>query len=129
PPRLDARSPPMRRTKLFVPAMFIGIGAAAGAAAPSVARAQSQDFHLVHQSIQIDRTKKIAMFKLTFDQPPSFTAVDNGQPEAFQYEIAAHGPAISDKPITFDDIDTIIRGGEIWEGQGIPLRTRDGEGG
>ena len=114
-----------RRNKLFAPAIFISIGAAS---VPMVARAESQDFHLVDQSVEVDRTNGLATFSLTFDQHPSFVAIDSGQLKAFQYEVDVDSQDTS-KPIVFDQIDTIIRGGEIWEGQGIPVRDRDGNGG
>ena len=114
-----------RRTKLFAPAVFISIGAAS---VPIAARAESQDFHLVDQSVQVDRTSGLATFSLTFDQHPSFVAIDSGQLKAFHYEVDVDSQDTS-KPIMFDQIDTIIRGGEIWEGQGIPVRDRDGNGG
>ena len=114
----------MRRSKLLVPAVFIAIVPASA----TLARAESQDFHLVDQSVEVNRTDMTATFSLTFDQHPSFVAIDNGQLEAFQYEIDAHSVSV-DKPITFNDITTVIRGAEIFEGQGIPVRDRDGDGG
>jgi hypothetical protein len=114
-----------RSSKLLTPAVLISIGAAS---APIAARAESQNFHLVDQSVEVDRTNGIATFSLTFDQHPSFVAIDSGQLKAFQYEIDANSTDAS-KPIGFDQIDTIIRGAEIWEGQGIPVRDRDGNGG
>jgi hypothetical protein len=114
----------MRRTKLFLPAVFISIGAASATAL----RAESQDFHFVDQSVDVDRVNGIATFSLTFDQHPSFVAIDSGQLQTFQYEIDAD-TVDNDTPITFDDVDAVIRGGEIFAGQGIPIRERDGSGG
>jgi hypothetical protein len=106
---------------------MIGIGAASSGGG-SIARGESQDFHLVDHSVEVDRTKQVATFSLTFDQHPSFVAIDNGQLEAFQFEIDVDSH-VNDRPVAFDDIDTIIRGAEIFEGQGIPVRDRDGQGG
>ena len=113
----------MRRSKLLFPAIIVAIGTPG-----SVLRAESQNFHLVDQSVEVDRVHKTATFSLTFDQQPSFVAIDNTQLEAFQYEIDAHKNSL-DTPIEFKDIDAIIRGGEIFEGQGLPIRQRDGDGG
>ena len=113
-----------RRSRLLAPAVFLTIGAASA----GIVRAESQDFHLVDQSVEVNRTDGIATFSLTFDQRPSFVAIDSGQLKAFQYEIDTNSDDAS-KPIVFDQIDTIIRGAEIWEGQGIPVRDRDGNGG
>jgi hypothetical protein len=114
-----------RRARLLLaPAVFFSISAASS----GIVRAESQDFHLIDQSVEVNRTDKVATFRLTFDQHPSFVAIDSGQLKAFQYEIDANSDDAS-KPIGFDQIDTIIRGAEIWEGQGIPVRDRDGNGG
>jgi hypothetical protein len=94
----------------------------------AIVRAESQDFLLIDQSVDVNRTDGVATFSLTFDQHPSFVAIDSGQLKAFQYEIDVNSNDPS-TPIVFDQIDTIIRGAEIWEGQGIPVRERDGNGG
>jgi hypothetical protein len=120
----------MPRRKLFVPAIVISVGGIGGigAASPQLARAESQNFHLVDQSVEVSPLRGTATFSLTFDQHPSFVAIDNGQLEAFQYEVDVDNQNTT-KPIGFDDIDTVIRGAEIFEGQGIPVRDRDGSGG
>jgi hypothetical protein len=114
-----------RARRLLAPSVFLSIAAAS---MPGIVRAESQDFHLVDQSVEVNRTDGIATFSLTFDQHPSFVAIDSGQLKAFQYEIDVNSEDAT-KPIGFDQIDTIIRGAEIWEGQGIPVRERDGNGG
>ena len=111
----------MRRS-IVLSAALIGFGAAV------VAKASVVPFSLVSHSVEVNRTGETATFTLEFDHPPNFHANGNGQPDAFQYEIDADTAEIG-TGIGFNSLDTVIRGGEIWEGNGLPVRDRDGEGG
>jgi hypothetical protein len=91
--------------------------------------AGSQDFRFIKQSLTVDPAARTATFSLTFSQPPSFVAVGGSQLEAFQYEIDTGSEDIS-KPIPPSSLDTIIRGGEIFETSNtIPVRDATGDGG
>ena len=111
----------MRRS-IVLSAVLIGFGAAA------VSQASVVPFSLVSHSVEVNRTSDTATFTLTFDHAPNFNPSGDGQPDAFQYEIDADTAEIGEG-IGFNSLDTVIRGGEIWEGNGIPVRERDGAGG
>ncbi len=122
----------MRRTRVR---RSSSAAAAAGAACVfatvgivSHANADPVDFHIVSNSVSVDRAKNSATFTLTFDQKPDFVAVDNGQPDAFQYEIDADSTSMG-RTIGFNDVDAVVRGGEIFEGKGLPVRSPSGDGG
>lgn len=110
----------MRRT-LIAATVVVGLSG-------SPLLAESQDFHIVNHSVSVDDANRTAEFSVTFDQTPTFFAVNGGQLKAFQYEVDAHSTSL-DSPIALSDVDSIIRGGEIWEGNGIPVRESTGEGG
>jgi hypothetical protein len=109
----------MRRAAIL-PAMLVGFGAA-------VASADPVDFQIVDQSVHVDKAQKVATFTLTFSAEPDFTAAP--QTHAFQYEVDAGWAGKPDGGMGFEHITTVIRGGEIWEGNGLPVRNRDGNGG
>ena len=113
----------MRRA-VFVPAVLVGLGAAAASGAPV-------EFQLFSQSVQVDKPAGTATFTILFNQTPDFSGDANTrQPNAFQYEI---DPNWNGQPVTggisFEQIATVVRGSEIWEGAGLPIRDRDGNGG
>jgi len=113
----------MRRA-VFVPAMLAGLGAAAASGAPV-------DFQLVSQSVQVDKASSTSTFTILFNQTPDFSGNANTkQPDAFQYEIdpSWNGETVTGG-ISFEQIATVVRGSEIWEGAGLPIRNRDGNGG
>jgi hypothetical protein len=120
----------MRRTNLH-PALATGLGAtlaAAGAATTAcTARAQSVDFKIIDQSCSVDLKRAAVTFSVTFDRAPDFSNVHSRQANTFQYEIDADGSDFA-RPLDFTDVDSVIRGGEIWEGHGLPIRDRDGIG-
>jgi hypothetical protein len=114
----------MRRSMLFT-AVLVGLGAVS-----SVARAHTEDFHIVDHSVVVDDVAKTATFRLSFDREPRFFLPHGGgggQPNAFQYEIDVD--TATRGPIAWDGIDTVVRGGEIFAGSEIPIRDRDGDGG
>ena len=111
----------MRATKL-VPAAVIGLSLATAAKAGPV------DLLIVSNSVDVDTENRTATFTLDFDRAPNFAAGESGQADAFQYEIDTKTSTFENE-ITFDDISSVIRGSEIWEGKGLPIRARDGEGG
>ncbi len=113
----------MRRA-VILPAIVAALGAVTAQAGPV-------SFQLVSQSLQVDRAAKNATFRLTFNQAPDFAlAPGDGQANAFQYEIDSDwSGGGSSADIGFADIDSVIRGSEIWEGAGLPIRQRDGAGG
>jgi hypothetical protein len=93
----------------------------------SAARGAEVDFHIVDQAVSVDRNAGTATFMLKFDRAPDFVAIDHGQAHAFQYELDADGASLAN-PIEWDQIDSVIRGAELWEGRGLPVRDRDGDG-
>jgi hypothetical protein len=111
----------MRRS-IVLPAVLVGLGAA------SVGRGSAVNFHLVSDSVEVNQPARTATFKLNFDQPPDFIPVGQAQKDAFQYEIDANHASFG-QPIGYGDISAVIRGNEIWQGNGIPVRQRDGDGG
>lgn len=97
----------------------------------SSAFAATEDFHVVSQSVAVDRAAGTATFTLDFDREPRFFLPHGGggdQPDGFQIEVDADYNQF-DRPIAFDDIDAVVRGAEIFAGDGIPVRDRDGDGG
>ena len=112
----------MRRWPIYSAAVLAGLGGAANA------RGEAVDFKIVAQAITVNKTNSTATFELTFDRKPQFIPTPHGESDAFQYEIDADTTSLS-RGIDFSDIDTVIRGNEIFEGQGIPIRQRDGDGG
>jgi hypothetical protein len=114
----------MRRA-VILPAVLAGLGAAAASAEPVT-------FEIVSQSALVDKVGKTATFTLTFNQAPDFTLVPgDGQANAFQYEIDPNWAGQDDGTgaLSFNDIQTIVRGSEIFAGTGLPVRERDGVGG
>ncbi len=114
----------MRRGVIF-PAVLVGLGAAAAWAEPV-------NFEIVSQNALVDKAGKNATFRLTFNQTPDFALVPgNGQANTFQYEIDPNwgGQGDPGASLSFNDISSIVRGAEVFQGAGLPLRERDGDGG
>jgi hypothetical protein len=108
----------MRRRAIF-PAVVIGL------VGPAV-RAESVDFQLVSQSVQVDMPSRTATFSITFNRAPDFAAdPDSQQVNGFQYEVDAAWRG-EEAPMDFDHISTVLRGSELFEGKGLPIRDRDG---
>jgi hypothetical protein len=113
------------RRGVILPAVLVGLGAAAASAEPV-------NFEIVSQNAVVDKVGKTATFTLTFNQAPNFALVPgNGQANSFQYEIDPNwgGQGDPDGAITFNDISSIVRGAEVFQGAGLPIRERDGDGG
>jgi hypothetical protein len=118
------------RRRAMVPAAAVIASLGAGA----FASAESVDFQIVSHAVQVDQAGQSATFTLTFNQPPNFlTAPGQGQPNSFQYEVDAawSGPPAGgvDQVISFNHITSVIRGAEVSAGNGLPIRSRDGDGG
>lgn len=121
---------PRRPSFLAALVMFVVVAAVVASSAVE-ARAHTEDFHLVAHSVAVDEAAGTATFSLTFDREPRFFLPHGGggaQPNAFQYEIDADTEA-KPGPVEWDDIDVVVRGAEIFRGDGIPIRDRDGDGG
>lgn len=114
----------MRRS-VIVPAVLAGL---TSAALVQSARADVVDLQIVDQGVSVDRAAGSASFSLTFNRTPDFVAIDHDQPDTFQYEIDADTTDLS-ASFGVKQIDSVIRGGEIWEGKGLPIRETTGEGG
>ncbi|MEA2736493.1 MAG: hypothetical protein QOE14_2944 [Humisphaera sp.] len=117
----------MRRSIVISAAVLAGLGLSSAA----VVRADVADeFHLLDQSCVVDQAAGTATFRLSFDREPHFFLPPGGadQPNGFQIEIDADNNTF-DRPIEFADIDSIVRGAEIFAGDGIPVRDREGDGG
>jgi hypothetical protein len=97
--------------------------------APAARAATADGFHLVGQSVTVDATAT-ATFQLTFDREPRFFLPEGAteQPDTFQIEIDGDNTTFA-QPLVFDEIDSIVRGGEIFGGAELPIRDRDGDGG
>jgi hypothetical protein len=120
----------MRRRAAIVRAVLAAV-ASIVLVSSSDARAATEDFHLVAQAVTVNQDAGTATFRLDFDRTPRFFFPHGGggdQPNAFQIEVDADSNLL-DRPIGFDDIDTVVRGAEIHNGDGIPVRDRDGDGG
>jgi hypothetical protein len=100
----------------------IAISAALAALAPvAAAYGDAIDFSIVSQEVTVDRDADVANFTVTFSRTPLFVEVDANDGDVFQYEIDADSTdANADLPLS--DVDAVIRGGEIFEGKGIPVR-------
>jgi hypothetical protein len=107
----------MRRS-FAVPALLAGLSS-------SAALAEATDLEIIHQGVSVDRESHIASFSVTFNRTPDFVAIDHGQPDTFQYEIDADSTNLL-QSFGVNEVDAVIRGGEIWEGRGIPVRQRSG---
>ncbi|HYO11536.1 MAG TPA: hypothetical protein VER17_21410 [Tepidisphaeraceae bacterium] len=125
--RLAGRPVAFRRPLALPGAVLLAAGLTAAGGA-GVASADAVDFTLVSHAVTVDKDAGTATFKLTFDEAPDFGVVGDAQLDAFQYEVDADTTAL-DRPVEWSDIDSVIRGGEIWQGNGIPVRQRDGDGG
>jgi hypothetical protein len=118
----------MRRTT-----KILNLAAAASAASvvffadASVARAQ-EAFELAGHSVEVDNTADTATFRLTFSRAPVFFVAEGTATDAFQVEIDADGTSF-EQPLVFETIDAVVRGAEISEADGLPVRDREGDGG
>lgn len=118
----------MRRSILLSAAVFAAPGFVS---IPLAGAATVEGFQLRGQSVDVDRNAGTATFQLTFDREPRFFLPHGGggdQPDSFQIEIDADRNTF-EQPILFDDIDSVIRGAEIFAGDGIPVRDREGDDG
>ena len=97
-------------------------------ATSTAAFADATDFAIVSQKVTVDRAASTANFSLTFNRDPVFVSSGDSQSDAFQYEIDVNSTDFS-HPLTASTVDAVIRGGEIWEGRGIPVRFPTGDGG
>jgi hypothetical protein len=117
----------MRRTKMLA-ALAAGTGGVAFCGArPASAQAEPVEFQIVEQTCSVDQGRGSATFSITFDRVPNFSREGHSQANAFQYEIDADATNF-EQPLEFSDVDAVIRGGEIFAGQGIPVRDPEGEG-
>jgi hypothetical protein len=92
----------------------------------SFAAAGVVDLSIVAQDVTVDRSAGVAVFSVTFNRPPIFVALPSVAPDAFQYEIDVDS-ADTSTSIDINQIDVVVRGAEIWEGEGIPIRDATGE--
>lgn len=117
----------MRRYVCVPAVLAAGIGSVC---LPSAAMGGAETFQIVWHDVDISRDGRTAAFTLAFNRAPSFTVDADLMPgEAFQYEIDADADHF-DLPLSFDDIDTVVRGSEIRAGDSaLPVRERDGAGG
>src|SRR5688500_18033629 len=98
----------------------IVLSAALAALAPAAAHAEAVDFQIESQSVKVDPSEGTADFSITFNRAPVFITVDTNAGDAFQYEIDADTTSL-DPSLGWADVDAIIRGGEIWRGEGLPV--------
>ena len=79
-------------------------------------------------SVTIDPRERVVTFQIEFNEAPDFFAVDGlrRQTQAFQFYIDSEArPTFA--PVS--DTDFLVRGPEIFLGDGIPIRDREGDGG
>ena len=117
----------MRRSMYLPAVLAAGFGALPAA---SVARADTEDLHIVWQDVSVDTDAHTATFTLTFNRAPVFSLPtgESEQNEAFQFEIDGDADTF-DSPLLFSDIDSVIRGSEIYRSLGLPVREPEGDGG
>ena len=116
------------RCYVCVPAVLAaGIGSVC---LPSAAAGGTEAFQILWHDVDISRDGQTAAFTLAFNRAPSFASDDDlMSSQAFQYEIDADTDRL-DRPLTFGDIDTVVRGAEVRPGDpALPVRDRDGTGG
>ena len=118
----------MRQSIIISAAVLAGLGLVSTSS--GVAQGATQEFQLATQVATVDEDAGTATFRLTFDHEPRFFIPDGEteQPDSFQIEIDGDHNTF-DHPILFDEIDSVVRGAEIYAGDGIPIRDRDGDGG
>ena len=116
----------MRRTVLITSAVLAALGLTAAAG-----RAQSVEaFHLVEQSVVVDANAGTATFRLSFDREPQFFVPAGGTEQTNAFQVEVDGDKFTfEQPIGFDEIDSVVRGAEIFGGSEIPLRDPQGDGG
>lgn len=116
-----------RSSLLLLPAVVAGAGIGV-----SRSEAEPVQFQIVAQTITVDRSNQTATFTLTFNRAPDFGSQGDParQPDAFQYEIDADWSGFDGSPrVDYSAVDTVLRGSELFEGNGLPIRNRDGNGG
>ena len=107
----------------------IVLSAALAALVPAAAaHAEVVDFQIESQSVKVDPSEGTAGFSITFNRTPIFITKDTSASDAFQYEVDADTSSV-DPSLGWADVDAIIRGGEIWRGEGLPVRFPTGLGG
>jgi len=116
----------MRRTTTSLNLAAIIIASVIFASA-SVARAQDS-FQLAGHSVEVDNTAETATFRLTFNREPVFFVSEGTATDAFQVEIDADSTSF-EQPLVFETIDAVVRGAEISQADGLPVRDREGDGG
>ena len=118
----------MRRTTklLNLAAAFAAASLVFFADAPA-ARAQ-EAFALAGHSVEVDNAASTATFRLTFNREPVFFVSEGTATDAFQVEIDGDSTSF-DQPLLFDTIDAVVRGAEISQADGLPIRDREGDGG
>jgi hypothetical protein len=111
------------RERTFRGFIIAGIAALLGFAAISRA-----DFLLESQHLAYDASTGSANFSLTFNQAPDFNTLNSqGEPaDAFQVNFAGIYPTTTPFP---RNLTAVIRGEEIHNGNGIPVRATTGDGG
>ena len=116
----------MRRTTILNLAAFTVAGLVFLNAAENARAATPDAFHLAGHSVEVSNAAETATFRLTFNREPNFFAAD--ATESFQVEIDADATTF-EQPLVFEDIDAVVRGAEISEADGLPVRDREGDGG
>ena len=107
------------RCYVCVPAVLAaGIG---GVCLPSAAAGGTEAFQILWHDVDISRDGQTAAFTLAFNRAPSFASDDDlMSSQAFQYEIDADTDRL-DRPLTFGDIDTVVRGAATGVVEGAAL--------
>jgi hypothetical protein len=121
----------MHHSNLFTAAAAVLAGLGLFNSSARVAHgATNDDFHLVDQSVLVDTTAGTATFRLDFGHEPRFFVPEGAteQPDGFQIEVDGDHNTF-DHPIQFEEIDSVVRGAEIFGGDEIPVRDPQGDGG
>ena len=116
-----------RTTKILNLAAAVTAASVVFFADAPAARAQ-EAFELAGHSVEVDNTAATATFRLTFNREPLFFVSEGTATDAFQVEIDADGTSF-EQPLVFETIDAVVRGAEISETDGLPVRDREGDGG
>jgi len=116
-----------RTTKLLNLAAAVSAASVVFFADAPAARAQAA-FELAGHAVEVDNDAATATFRLTFSRTPVFFVSEGTATDAFQVEIDADSTSF-EQPLVFETIDSVVRGAEISETEGLPVRDREGDGG
>jgi hypothetical protein len=86
---------------------------------------ETGSFHLESHAVDVNNSTDTATFQLNFNREPNFFVAEGEASESFQIEVDADATSF-EQPLVFEDIDAVVRGAEISQAEGLPVRDREG---